>query len=150
VSTTKWQRLVHKALQRLRDFALTVLVIGGIQILVALAVRPILFARHPVGFSMALSLVGFFCWALSFLLSFSNQRRRRRAHSAIMGPPATPIAEPKGGSVFEHMQKQAQQADYGFVLLVSSLLPLSIAFFLRLQYDLRTGLTLSDIFPPMP
>ena len=40
-------------------------------------------------------------------------------------------------------------AGCGFVLICASFIPLGIAFFLRLRADLRAGLTLRDIFPPM-
>jgi hypothetical protein len=147
---TKWQKLVHNTLLGLRNFALTVLAVGGIQILIALVVWPIVFRAHPLGLSMALSLVGFGCWVLSFVLSFADRRQRRWANMRMVGPSEPQIAPPEDRSILEDMREQAQQAGCGFVLLTASLLPLGIAFVLRLRYDLRMGLTLSDIFPPIP
>ena len=146
----KWRETLHKALRSLRDFALTVLVIGGIQVLIALLLWPIVFRDHPVGFSMALSLVGFGAWLISFAISFADRRRQRMAYMNVAGRAAPPPSQPGDRSLFEGMRDQAQRAGCGCTLLVASLVPLGIAFVLRLRYDLRGGLTWRDIFPPMP
>jgi hypothetical protein len=146
----KWRETLHKALRSLRDFALTILVIGGIQVLIALLLWPIVFRDHPVGFSMALSLVGFSAWLVSFALSLADRRRQRMMYISMAGRAAPPPSQPGDRSLFDGMRDQAQRAGCGFTLLAASLVPLGVAFILRLRYDLRSGLTLRDILPPMP
>jgi hypothetical protein len=38
----------------------------------------------------------------------------------------------------------------GFALLLSSFVPLALAFALRVNADLRSGMTWRELFPPMP
>jgi len=147
---SKWRETLHSALRGLRDFALTVLIVGGAQVLIALFLWPIVFKNHPVGFSMALSLVGFSSWLLAFMMSFADRRRTRLMNMRMAGPPLQPIDPLEKRSFSERMQDQAQRMGCGFTLLAASLVPLGIAFVLRLRYDMRAGLTLKDIFPPMP
>ena len=147
---SKWRESLHSALRALRDFAVTVLVVGGAQVLIALLLWPIMFKNHPVGFSMALSLVGFSSWLLSFMISFADRRRTRLMNMRMAGPPMQPIAPSESRTFSERMQDQAQRMGCGFTLLAASFVPLGIAFVLRLRYDMRAGLTLRDIFPPLP
>jgi hypothetical protein len=147
---TKWQATLHAALQSLRDFALTALIAGGVQVLVALVLWPIVFRKQPVGFSLSLSAVGFGCWLLAFIASFADRRRQRfnmsRAGTAAPQQPAGAL----DGTILGPMQDQLQRSGCGFVLLISSIIPLGIALLLRVQYDMRAGYTLREIFPPMP
>jgi hypothetical protein len=45
---------------------------------------------------------------------------------------------------------QLKRSGCGFMIILSSVIPLGLAFILRLQADLQAGLTLRDIFPPIP
>jgi hypothetical protein len=131
----------------LRDFMQAVFIVGCMQVLISILVWPIVFHNQPLGFSMALSAVGFGSWVLSFVASFGGRRRLRggmMVPSEVPDPSLAPI-HPLVGLV----QGQVQRAGCGFVLLCASLIPLGIALILRVRADLRTGLTLRDIFPPM-
>jgi len=44
---------------------------------------------------------------------------------------------------------KVQRAGCGFVLFLSSIIPLGLAFILRVRADLRAGMTWSDLFPPL-
>lgn len=144
----KWREWIRGALSGLLGFASTVLIFGAGQVLISLLVWPIVFGDHPLGFSMALSLVGFGCWGLAFLYSFGG--RRRRLGIAATTTPNSVLPVGREGTLSARIQDQVQRSGCGFLLLVSSLVPLAIAFVLRLQADLRAGLTLSDILPPPP
>jgi len=142
----KWRAALNTVLSSLRDFALTVAAFGGVQVLLSLIIWPLVFGNHPLGFSMALSLVGFASWGVAFAASLGG--RRRQPLSAMTGqmvPPPTPDR-----NLLANMQDQVTRSGCGCILLTSSLIPLAIAFVLRLQSDLRQGLDLGEIFPPMP
>jgi hypothetical protein len=143
--SAKLRSILRKALIGLRDLALTLLITGGVQVVVGLVLWPLLFRSQKLGLSMALSLVGFGSWVLSFLLSISGRRGRLTGEM-----PLEPPGMFEGHAVLERVEDQIQRAGCGFTLLMSSLVPLGIAFILRLQSDLRSGLTLREIFPPMP
>ena len=53
----RWRETLRAALRELRDFGLTALIFGGAQVLLSLPVWAILFRNHPVGLSMALSMI---------------------------------------------------------------------------------------------
>ena len=131
-------------LHSLRDLALTILIAGGAQILLALILWPILFGCQPLGFALALSLVGFGNWALSALSSFGLGRRRRR------GSQGKPAAQQQASPIVARVQEQLGRAGCSFVLFLSSLMPLALAFVIRLRADLRSGLTWQELFPPFP
>jgi hypothetical protein len=140
-------------LKRLRDLALAALVVGGIQILLSLLPWFVLLRSQPLGFSMALTLIGFGGWFVGFASSISTRRRipRRpmaRPPSASSPPPA--IARRMTHPLTVRFQEQLDRLGCGTVLFFSSLLPLALAFFIRVQADLRTGKTWNDIFPTMP
>ncbi|MBN1643024.1 MAG: hypothetical protein JXA09_17440 [Anaerolineae bacterium] len=142
----KWREMIQGALIGLRDFALTVFIVGAMQVLLGLIVWPILFRSHPLGLSMALSLVGFASWLLSFIFSLGERRRRRFDGGIDLVPPEGL----RGPQILDGLQSQLQRSGCGFILLVGSLLPLGIAFVLRLRADLQAGMDIRDIFPPMP
>ena len=142
----KWRETLNTVLSSLREFALTVAAFGGVQILLALIVWPLIFGDHPLGFSMALSLVGFASWGVAFAASLGG--RGRQSLTAIAGQTVPPPVPDR--NLLANMQDQVSRTGCGCILLTSSLIPLAIAFVLRLQADLRAGLDLSDIFPPMP
>ena len=143
--SVRWQNILHRALIGLRDLALTLLITGGAQVVIGFVLWPLLFRGQKLGLSLALSLVGFGSWALAFLLSISV-RRGRLVGEIPLEPPGPFEDHPVLGGV----QDQIQRAGGGFTLLMSSLVPLGIALVLRVQSDLRSGLTLREIFPPMP
>jgi hypothetical protein len=95
---------------------------------------------------MALSLVGFGSWVLSFILSVGDRRRQRELMSSLNERTTSEQTPP----LLENIMAHTEQSGCGFTLLISSLVPLGIAFAIRLQADLRAGMTLRDIFPPMP
>ncbi|MBL7200891.1 MAG: hypothetical protein ISS56_12140 [Anaerolineae bacterium] len=147
LASRSWEKLVRTIWKSVRDFALTIGLVGGGQVLVSLLVWPLLFRSDPLGFSLSLSLVGFASWLLAFVLSFGDRRRSRGMVAPVAGlsvrnAPPRPVA----GT----LQAQVERSGCGFVLLVSSVVPLGLAFALRLQADLQSGKTWSDIFPPMP
>jgi hypothetical protein len=139
-----WRQALHTALNGLRDLALALLIVGGAEVLVGLALWPLLFRREELGLSLALSLVGFGSWLLSFVMSLTG--RRRLPNEMRIEPPN--VFE--GHSLLERTQDRIQRIGCGFMLLISSVIPLGIALILRLQHDLRAGLELREIFPPMP
>jgi hypothetical protein len=143
--SAKWRSILHTALIGLRDLSLTLLITGGVQVLIGLILWPVLFRGQKLGLSMALSLVGFGSWLLSFLMSVTG-RRGRLTNEMPLEPPQIFDDHP----VLNRVQDRVQRAGCGFTLLMSSLVPLGIAFVLRLQSDLRAGLTLREIFPPLP
>lgn len=140
-----WKRALRSALEDLRDLALSLLIVGGAQVLVGLILWPLMFRRQLLGLSMALSLVGFGSWLLSFVMSLTG-RRGQPSNEITVEPPNLFTDHPQ----LERIQDRIQRMGCGFMLLVSSIIPLGIAFILRLQHDLRAGLELREIFPPMP
>ena len=143
--SAKWRRALHTALTGLRDLTLSLLVIGGAQVVIGLVLWPLIFRGQALGLSMALSLVGFGSWVLSFIMSVTGRRGRLTSEMPIE-PPNMFEDHP----VLEGVQDQIKRAGCGFMLLLSSIVPLGIALVLRLQSDLRAGLELREIFPPMP
>ena len=142
----KWRDMLRGMLIGLRDFALTVLFVGAVQVLIGLVVWPLVFRGHPLGLSLALSLVGFGCWLVSFILSLGSSRRRRFDDEGGLAP----AGGFKGPPILDSLQGQVQRSGCGFILLVASLVPLGIAFALRLRADLQAGMTIRTLFPPMP
>jgi len=141
----KWRRALHTALTGLRDLTLSLLIVGGAQVAIGLILWPLIFRRQALGLSMALSLVGFGSWLLSFIMSVTG-RRGRLADEMPIEPPNVFEDHP----LLEGVQDQIRRAGCGSMLLLSSVIPLGIAFVLRLRSDLRAGLELREIFPPMP
>jgi len=139
-----WGKPVGAFLIRLGDLALNLLIMGGIEVLVALAVWPLLFRAYPQGFSMALSLVGFSVWAIA---SFASLRSRRPSGSSRSSA-GTQESPPRGGSIGDRL-KQVQPGS-SLLFFFSSLIPLALAFILRVLADLRAGYTWHDLFPPFP
>jgi hypothetical protein len=136
-----------------RDLALCILILGGAQILLSLLLWPALFRSHPQGFSMALSLVGFGGWFVGFASSIGARRAMARRATApepgaLEQPPTdTPeAAQP----LVARLKGQIERCGCGTVLFLSSLVPLALAFALRVQADMQSGKTWSDIFPSMP
>jgi hypothetical protein len=125
---------------------LTVLTVGGLQVLVSLVVWFLVFRTQPLGFSMALSLVGFVSWLVALFQSMGARRRALNTLSPVQRSPILSVPYPFADS----LQTQVDRLGCGFVLVISSLIPLGIAFALRLRADMAAGLTWGDIFPPLP
>ena len=148
-----WRNTVHNWMCSARDLALSILILGGAQILLSLLLWPALFRSHPQGFSMALSLVGFGGWFVGFASSLGA--RRAMAHRATARQPGAveqPSTEPSEAAhpLMDRFKGQIGRSGCGTVLFLSSLVPLALAFALRLQADMRSGKSWSDIFPSMP
>jgi hypothetical protein len=141
-----WRKALHTFGRGMRDFVLTMLIVGGLQILASLVAWLLIFRSHPLGFSMALSLVGFASWLVALFASMGARRRALSALSPVQKTPALSVPYPFADS----LQTQVDRLGCGFVLIVSSLIPLGIAFALRVRADMEAGLTWSDIFPPLP
>ena len=129
---------------RARDLALTLLIMGGSEILVALVVWPLLFGKYPQGFSMALSLVGFSVWVIASVASLSN-----RGRPGFRGPAIGGELNPSPNSPSSRRVPRQFQPGCGFPFFLSSFVPLTLAFILRVRADLQAGYTWRDLFPPL-
>ena len=151
--SSRWQSTAQSLIKRLRDLALTVLVFGVAQILISFLLWLMFFRSHLQGFSMALTLVGFGGWFIGFVASI-GVRRGMSQRSAARQPdaPERPAASASRATHpwVERFQEQIEGSGCSTVLLFSSLLPLALAFVLRLQADMQSGKTWNDIFPKMP
>jgi hypothetical protein len=138
---------------RVRDLALTVLAVGCAEIVLSLIPWLILFRNHPQGFSMALSLSGFGGWIIGFASSLGTRRTvpdRSTARQQSDHDPARAEAPDVAHTAIDSLRQRVERAGCGLILFLSSLLPLALAFFLRLQADLQSGKTWDDIFPTLP
>ena len=140
-----WRKPVAALLIRVRDFALNLLVMGGIEVLIALAMWPILFRRYPQGFSMALSLVGFSVWVIASVASLGNRGRPGSPMSAA----SSELNPSPNRPMLGRLQRQLQPG-CGSQFFFSGFVPLALAFILRVRADLQAGYTWHDLFPPLP
>ena len=149
---SRWQQTILRLVKRLRDLALTVLALGSVQILLSFLVWWALFRSNPQGFSMALTLVGFGGWFIAFASSVGARRGMARQATAHPGAPQRPPAGAPVAAVplASRLQEQIGRFGCGTVIFLSSLLPLALAFALRVQADMQSGKTWNDIFPTMP
>ena len=148
-----WQDKARNILRHVRDLALAVLVIGGAQIALSLIPWLALLRSQPLGFSMALSIVGFGGWFLGFATSIGVRRASPGRVSVRQPSPdaQSPAEAPRmPRSLIDEFRDRIGRAGCGLVLFLSSLLPLALAFGLRLQADLQSGKTWSDIFSTLP
>jgi hypothetical protein len=152
-------------LRGVRDLVLVVLAFGGIQLLLSVGVWAALFRSRPQGFSMALTLVGFGGWFFAFTASFSSRRRVPWTQGTSQQPPgrlsigrdtpplgegrSTEPAAPAASPLVGAAQAQIGRFGCGTVLFLSSLIPLGLAFTLRVQADMQSGKTWNDIFPAL-
>jgi hypothetical protein len=148
-----WHKRGLNLAKRTRDLALTALALGGAQIVLALLLWLAILRSQPLGFSMALSLVGFGGWFVALASSLGAQRsmrdqgRARRPSAPQPNQADTPTAMPPWMALG---RERIERSGCGLVLFLSGLIPLGLAFYLRLQADMRLGKTWSDIFPTLP
>jgi hypothetical protein len=148
-----WQRVALNLATRARDLALTVLALGSVQIVLSLLLWLAILRAQPLGFSMALSLVGFGGWFVALGSTLGAQRstrdrgRSRRPSAPKQNPADVPTAMPLWVAKIREL---IERSGCGLVLFLSGLIPLGLAFYLRLQADMRLGKTWSDIFPTLP
>jgi hypothetical protein len=139
---------------RARDLAINVLAFEAAQILLALLFWQLLFRTHPQGFALGLTLVGFACWAISFMTSFRRPIRMMSPLEASLGSRTRQPSpgEPRRARSADGGKWQArlQSAGCSTVLFLSGLISLALAFALRVRADMRMGMTWSDIFPIGP
>ena len=155
---SRWQSTAQSLIKRLWDLVLTILILGGAQILLSVPLWLMLFRAQPLGFSMALTLVGFGGWFIGFASSFGARRRMpQRSTTRQPDAPERPAMRAPGMGAprathpwMERFQGQIERSGCSTVLFFSSLLPLALAFVLRLQADMQAGKTWNDIFPKMP
>jgi hypothetical protein len=140
-----WRKPVAALLIRVRDFALNLLVMGGIEVLIALAMWPLLFRRYPQGFSMALSLVGFSVWVIASVASLGNRGRPGSPMSAA----SSELNPSPNRPILGRLRRQLQPG-CGSQFFFSGFVPLALAFILRVRADLQAGYTWHDLFPPLP
>ncbi len=142
----RWKNALRPILTGLRNSILNIALIGGAQILLALLIWQTLFRSQDQGFSMALTLVGFASWFLSFFMSLSS---RRYASGAGQTPLLAGMLANMAASKSKR-QPPIDRSGCGCLAFFASLIPLGIAFALRIQADLSAGKTWQDIFPPIP
>jgi hypothetical protein len=139
-----WKKTILGLLHKASRTLVVIAVVGGAQVLLSLLVWQMLFRNYPLGFSMGLTLVGFASWFLSFLLGFGGR------HPAATPSGPTPL--PGTLSQRQALNKLGGQNDRGgcgCLLFAASLIPLVIAFIIRVQADMGAGKSWQDIFPPM-
>ncbi len=148
---SRWKKWFQSALSRLRRLAMVIGIIGAAQLLLGLIAWLLLFRTHPQGLSMGLSLIGFGSWAIAAVLSLGGRRPGARPMgmgSMFGGMPALSLSNLETSKPESHDAKPDLSRG-GDLLFVASLIPLAIAFTLRLQADLSAGRTWQDIFPPV-
>jgi len=138
-----WRKRIALFFKNAQASALWVGIAGGLQVLVSLFLWQILFRSYPLGLSMALTLVGFGSWFLSFFANVGGRRNTPLPMRSLDRPPIS-------SRLPDQAREQIERSGCGCILLISSLVPLGIAFALRLLADFRMGKTWSDIFPSMP
>jgi hypothetical protein len=147
------QNVPRNWVTNLRDLALSVLVIGCTQVVLSLIPWLLLFRDHPQGLSMALSLSGFGGWIVGFASTVGagrTQPSRSKARQQSAPDHSPTDAADVAPSPLDGLRRRIERAGCGLTLFLSSILPLALAFFLRLQADLQSGKTWEDIFPTLP
>lgn len=141
--STGWRKPIAALWVRVRDLVLNLLIMGGGEVLIALAVWPLLFGKYPQGFSMALSLVGFGVWVIAGAASLNY-----RGRPGFRGPG---MGDEQNSSPSLHSSGRLWQLQLGcgFPFFLSSFVPLTLAFILRVRADLLAGYTWHDLFPPL-
>jgi len=154
---TSWRKALRALLQRAGAYGVQVLIVAGVEILMALLVWLALFRSHPLGFPMALTVVGLPGWFLALVLSFQPGRGGAvRAGfmlspltmaplQGLFGTTGTRSADAKPSRI-----SRAERIGCATVLFLGSLLVLLLAFGMRLQADFALGKTWEDIFPEVP
>lgn len=147
-----WKKWAASGLKNVQKGAMAIVTIATIQILLSVLVWQVLFRRFPQGFSMGLTLVGFASW---FFSMFPGRGSRRYAPGGAMPfNPLSRLEKPaersaERASTGSAERDGARTNSAGCLLFIASLIPLGIAFALRVRADLNSGKTWQDIFPPM-
>jgi hypothetical protein len=140
-----WKKAILGFLQAAGRTLAVIAIVGGAQTVVSLLVWQMLFRAYPMGFSMGLSLVGFASWLLSFAMGLGG---RRVYSTGMSGSPAlTGLLSAR--KALDQPKDQLDRNGCGCLLFVASVIPLGIAFLIRVQADLSSGKSWQDIFPPI-
>ena len=164
--STGWRKAGATVLRGARDLVLIVLAFGAVQLSLSVGVWALLFRSHPQGFSMALSLVGFGGWFVAFTASFAGRRKVPWGKGSTQlspgdRPPFEDEQDPAerarlvpasaaSPTLVSTAQTQIGRFGCGTVLFLASLIPLGLAFILRVRADMQSGMTWNDIFPGLP
>ncbi len=142
-----WKSRLKEFSSNARRTLVVLVIIAAIQIVVSLLAWQILFRNHAQGLAMGLSLVGFLSWFLSFF--GAGLGGRVASARARMQNPALPFVPADEKKEREQGTEPIDQSSWGCLLFFASLIPLLVAFILRVQADFAAGKTWNDIFPPM-
>jgi len=163
-----WRRIGREILERVGAFLLDVLIIGSVEMFASFLLWLVIFRSAPLGFSMALTVVGFIGWFIAFLLSFrSRPSRLQEMRANMMFSPfgnflnpamARPEETEKDEDEDANGDKKDKEDDVSLgermartmVFFIASLIPLGIAFAIRLQADFALGKSWEEIFPQVP
>jgi hypothetical protein len=102
------------------------------------------FREYPQGFAMGLTLVGFASWFLSFMMGIGG---RRYAVGSSSSPSSSGVLSTR--KALKRPSSQFDRSGCGCLFFIASVIPLAIAFIIRIQADMSTGKSWQDIFPPM-
>jgi hypothetical protein len=154
---TSWRKALRVILQRAGAYGVQVLIVAGVELLVALPIWLGLFRSHPLGFPMALTLVGLPGWFMALVLSFQPSRGGAVRAGFMLSPltmvPLQGLFLTRGDRAADAKPTRISRSERigcVTVLFLGSTLVLLLAFGLRLRADFALGKTWKDIFPEMP
>jgi|GEM_PF-4041712 len=142
-----WKNKLRNALDDARRTIIVVAIIAGIQIAISLLAWLVLFRRYAQGLAMGLTLVGFLSWFLSFFTSELNSRVA--GARARLQAPYQPFISADEKKEHDLSKQTPDRFDLGCLIFIAGIIPLLIAFALRVHADLSAGKTWADIFPPI-
>ena len=153
---TSWRKALRAIWKRASAYGVQVLIVAGVEVLVALLVWLVLFRSHPLGFPMALTLVGLPGWFMALVLSFQPSRSGALRAGFMLSPltmaPIQDLFQTRGARAADAKRTRLSRSErIGCVTVVflGSLLVLLLAFGLRLRADFAMGKTWKEIFPEM-
>lgn len=141
-----WKKAIIEFLKSAGRTLVVLAIIGGAQVLVSLLVWQVMFRDHPQGFAMGLTLVGFASWFLSFLVGLGG-RRYAAGMSGVGNPALAGLLSDR--KTLHQPGEQLDRSGCGCLVFGASVIPLAIAFIIRVQADLSAGKNWQDIFPPL-
>ena len=154
---TSWRKALRAIFQRAGAYGVQVSIVAGVEVLVALLVWLALFRSHPLGFPMALTLVGLPACFVAFVLSFQPSRGGAVRAGFMLSPltmaPLQGLFQTTGARSTDAKRPRISRSERigcATVVFLGSLLVLLLAFGLRLRADFALGKTWEDIFPEMP